>query len=356
MKRSLSPSKPSTLHHPLWSQLQPSATPSDCERELSQVIPLRRLESLTAPAGWWHRDGHLPIASLQLAATVGSAVLIETQSQSQHWMLLAHDGSATLQHANGTCNLQPSTAVMLPGQSWTLISEDSSLTAIGFDPLHLLAEARAMAPAGWAPPPAPDSPLSGVLPIPREQDTFCSSLLAAIDLLLPTIGRVCQLGDSFVESLLLEQQLYRLIAALVFPNLHSQDAAPEADSRNTDSRLNRVLDYISLHLDQPLPLSVLEAQSNYCRRSLHYAFQQRFNCSPMQWIRQQRMALALQRLQNPRPGDSVRAAASAFGYRSMGRFSIDFQRAHNCKPSAVMRGQAMAEGGSSSSNTSSLVP
>ena len=325
MQQPLSPSKPSTLHHPLWSQLQPSATPIDCKRELSRGIPLRRLESLTAPAGWWHRDGHLPIASLQLAATVGSAVLIETQSQSQHWMLLAHDGTATLQHANGTCNLQPSPAVLLPGQSWTLISEDSSsLTAIGFHPLHLLAAARAMAPAGWAPPPAPNSPLSGILPIPRGEDTSCSSLLAAINLLLPTIGRVCQLGDSFVESLLLEQQLYRLIAALMFPSLHTLDAAPEADSRHTDSRLNRVLDYISLHLDQPLPLSVLEAQSNYCRRSLHYAFQQRFNCSPMQWIRRQRMALALQRLQNPRPGESVRARAAPAATAPWGASALIF--------------------------------
>jgi AraC-like DNA-binding protein len=59
----------------------------------------------------------------------------------------------------------------------------------------------------------------------------------------------------------------------------------------------------------------------------------------MQWIRQQRMQVALQRLQNPHPRDSVAAVALSCGYRSQSRFRIDFERTFGCKPSAVLRGE-----------------
>jgi hypothetical protein len=278
---------------------------------------------------------------LHLAATVGSPFLIESFGQSDHWILLGHDGQASVEHPTGTCALGANGAVILPGQSWTLICEQSSsLTAIGFDPLRLFAAARAMAPAGWAPPSTVELSLNRVQVLPTLTDPICGTLVAAITLVLPAIGRVSQLGENFLEAFLLEQQLYRLIAALVFPTLRDSQPppTPTAATNSMDKRLDRVLDYISLHLHQPLPLSVLEENSNYCRRSLHYAFQERFRCSPMQWIRQQRMALALQRLKHANPGDTVRAVATACGYRSLGRFSIDFQRAYGCKPSAVKRG------------------
>jgi AraC-like DNA-binding protein len=154
---------------------------------------------------------------------------------------------------------------------------------------------------------------------------------------------VGSLGESFLDNFLLDQQLYRLLAALVFSSLrHPQPSPiPEPNAPSTDRRLARVLDFIVLNLDQPLSLSVLMEQSNYSRRSIHYAFKERFNCSPMQWIRQQRMTLAMQRLQEGQSGrTTVRAIAAECGYNSLGRFYVDFQRAYGCRPSVVLRGMA----------------
>jgi AraC-like DNA-binding protein len=75
----------------------------------------------------------------------------------------------------------------------------------------------------------------------------------------------------------------------------------------------------------------------YSRRALHYAFRARFDCSPMQWVRQQRLALALDRLQNPLQGESVLGVALACGYRSLSQFSVDFQKTYQRKPSEVLR-------------------
>ena len=230
---------------------------------------------------------------------------------------------------------------------------NSSITTIGFDPLILLTAARNIAPATWAPPSPGHSPLRGLLPLPTRTDGHCAALVSAISLELPAIHQIAQLGESFLEGFLLHEQLYRFIAALVFDDLCNGQPTHEKQQSNSDRRLDRLLDYITLHLAEPLPLSVLEAQSHYSRRSLHYAFQERFDCSPMQWIRRQRMELALQRLQHPAPGDTVASVAMGCGYHSQNRFRIDFERAYGWKPSTVLRGAIVVTG---SSSTSSAAP
>lgn len=342
------------LNHPLWAQLTPSRSPVDCERRLGKVLPLRRLEALNSDSSWWHRDGGLPMVSLRLLATVGSPFLLESLQQTHQWLLMVHDGTATVQHHNGACKLGVNGGVVLPSQPWTLIAEqNSSFTALGFDPLELLATARGMAPIGWSPPSPKEAHLNGFQPLPTQEDSTCGALVGTICLLLPAIHHVAQLGEHFLKTFLLHKQLYRIIAALVFADLRDGHGTVETELQKGDRRLDRVLDYITLHLAEPLPLSVLETQSNYSRRTIHYAFQQRFGCSPKQWIRQQRMALALQRLKHPQEGDSVAAVAQACGYHSLSRFSIDFQRFYGCKPSTVLRDK---EDSSISSSTTSLDP
>lgn len=337
------------LSHPLESLLKRSSTPAESQRQLSQGIPLRRLESLSSPGTWSHADGHLPAGSLELVATVGSPYLLESNGHSQPLICLGHAGHATLSLGSKVFALHPGTAVILPGHCWTLVSEQGcSVTLIAFDPLRLVTTARTMAPGGWDPPPAFDSPLNNGLSVPSDGDHQCSALVSALNLILPAFGQVGTLGATFLDAFLLEQQLYRLIAALAFPSLRESQPPPlpGAESASTDRRLERVLDFIGLHLDQPLCLAVLVEKSNYSRRSLHYAFQERFHCSPMQWIRQQRMTLALQRLQQAQPGSTtVRAIAGACGYNSLGRFYVDFQRAFGCRPSEVLRGTALGSDG-----------
>lgn len=270
-----------------------------------------------------------------------------------HRLVLVHDGQATVQQSDHCHRLEAGDGVILPGQPWTLHGQTCSITTIGFDPLILLSAARGMAPAKWVPPSPVNSPLRGLLPLPTQNDGHCAALVNAIALELPAIHHIAQLGEDVLEGLLLHEQLYRMIAALIFPELRNGHHPNEKETSTSDRRLDRLLDYITLHLADPLPLSVLEAQSHYSRRSLHYAFQERFGCSPMQWIRQQRMQLALQSLQNPQCQDTVSTVASKCGYCSLSRFRIDFERTYGCKPSAVLRD---APATTDSNSTSSLAP
>lgn len=342
-----------SLQHPLLEELQPSPDPTVSARHLDKVLPLRHLDALTSLSEWWHHDGGLPLNQLSIAASVGSPFLLECHDHHLHWLLVVHDGHAVVTQQDQSQALESGDGVILPGQSWTFRGDHCSITTIGFDPLILLTAARSLAPAQWMPPSPVHTPLRSLLPLPTRTDTTCAALVRAIGLELPTLHLIAQLGRSFLESFLIQEQLYRIIATLVFADL--RDGHPFDDSQPTtrDRRLDRLLDYITLHLSDPLPLKVLESQSNYSRRSLHYAFRDRFGCSPMQWIRQQRMQLALQSLQNPQCQDTVSTVASKCGYCSLSRFRIDFERTYGCKPSAVLRD---APATTDSNSTSSLAP
>lgn len=327
----------SSLQHPLREWLTLSAGPSDTARVLGQVLPLRRLESLAPLSEWWHMDGHSQIGSLPLAASLGSPLLVETGDHPQHWLLLLHDGVAIIHQGRYRYELHAGDALILPGLGWTLHTEDSSCSLLAFDALELLAAARRVGGPRWQAPSPRHNPLRRSRLLRGDQECPQTVLLSSLCRLLPIFTALAPLGQTLIDALMLQQQLLRLLALLVFPELGDGDAPPTAPVGTADARLESLLDYISLNLDQPLTLQMLEERSNYSRRSLHYLFQQRFGCSPMQWVRQLRMAMALERLEHPSAGDTVKGVAGECGYRSLSQFSLDFQRAHGRRPSDVLR-------------------
>ena len=98
-----------------------------------------------------------------------------------------------------------------------------------------------------------------------------------------------------------------------------------------------LIDYIRANLDQPLRLSDLEARSHYSRRSLQYGFQDRFVCSPKQWIREQRLTLALEQLQADGKRPTVKNVVIACGYLNSAHFCSDFKRLYGITPLQVSR-------------------
>lgn len=325
------------LHHPLRNWLSPSPSPAQTARVLGAAIPLRRLEPQGPTTHWWHLDGHQKVGSLPMAASVGSPFLLEAGAHPQHWLLLQHDGAASLQQGRQRQELQNGDGAILPGLPWTLHTQEASCTVVGFDAIELLAAARRLGGPRWQTPSPRQNPLRAICYLSGREDSPPAVLLGMVNRLLISWHEVARLREELIELLLLQQQLYRLLALLVFKDLRDGKGGENPPAGSSDPRLESLLDFIGLHLDQPLTLLQLEEQSNYSRRTLHYLFHQRFGCSPMQWIRQLRMAQALQRLSHPGPGDTVKGVAGECGYRSLSQFGLDFQRAHNRRPSEVLR-------------------
>lgn len=104
-----------------------------------------------------------------------------------------------------------------------------------------------------------------------------------------------------------------------------------------DHVVEDLLVYIQTHLHHPLRLRELEERSGYSRRSLQYAFQRRFGCGPMQWVKRERLQAARRELENPQPQDTVSLIGQRYGYTSLSCFSRDIHQAFGVSPSSLLR-------------------
>ena len=87
-----------------------------------------------------------------------------------------------------------------------------------------------------------------------------------------------------------------------------------------------------------LSLSDLEERSGYGRRSLQNAFNQRFGCGPMQWLRRRRLHKARQLLLEALPGNTkVQQVSLACGYISFSYFCRDYRREFGCTAAEDLR-------------------
>lgn len=101
--------------------------------------------------------------------------------------------------------------------------------------------------------------------------------------------------------------------------------------------LDTLVDYIHTNAHLNLTLTDLEEQSHYSGRRLQQLFRDRFDCTPMQYVRRQRLGNALQRLKNAQPGDTVTRIARDCGYRHMSNFTVDFRKQYGIHPSSLLR-------------------
>jgi AraC-like DNA-binding protein len=139
------------------------------------------------------------------------------------------------------------------------------------------------------------------------------------------------------DHLGVDELIYRTLALLLCPRLQTllQNSTEPRSPR--EQIFEEVVEWGRANLHQPINLSDLEKRSGYSRRNLQLAFQQRFGCGPIQWIRQQRLEQARQDLLRPEPNDTVAAVANRYGFSSLSAFSRDFRNHFGLRPSQVLR-------------------
>jgi AraC-like DNA-binding protein len=103
------------------------------------------------------------------------------------------------------------------------------------------------------------------------------------------------------------------------------------------SALDNLVDWIRESGQINITLTDLQNQSHYSSRQLQSMFRNTFDCTPMEFVRKQRLSKALERLEHPKEGDSVTKIARDFGYRHVSNFSTDFQKEFGFPPSRVLR-------------------
>jgi AraC-like DNA-binding protein len=132
----------------------------------------------------------------------------------------------------------------------------------------------------------------------------------------------------------MDDVLYRAFAILLAPELFG--AQIEAGIEHADYRLEPVCNYILINLERPLRLTDLERISGMSRRSLQYAFMKKFACTPMQWVRRERLSLAYKKLSNAAEGATVTAIALSCGFENLSMFSENFKKRFGKLPRQVL--------------------
>ncbi len=168
----------------------------------------------------------------------------------------------------------------------------------------------------------------------RELDLRCGREL------YPALQRLCALVDATAsdphcaELLGLEDVFYRWIAI----SLDCQDADKRSlrnDAPDT-RRLDVVCDLIRSIPEHPITLTEMERISGMSARALQYAFKARFDCSPMEWQRQERIQAARKLLISAGPNETITSIAYSLGYSSSAAFATQYKHYFGESPSATL--------------------
>lgn len=138
--------------------------------------------------------------------------------------------------------------------------------------------------------------------------------------------------EGLALTLGLNDMFYRWMAGIM---LAQKGPVPEA-RRTTASSLDLVCGLVRHSVERPLTLTEMELASGLSARALQYAFKARFNCSPMEWQRRERMLDARQRLLSMGDSETITQVAHAMGFSSSAAFATRYKQQFGETPSQTL--------------------
>lgn len=326
-----------SLANPFRERLALIENINDSRSLMRLVLPVEEMESKDSGSYWWHYGFSCSLGSIRMVAMLLPPATMVVSEQDELCMFLGYAGEQSFYQGSRTLLCHADGCLMLAGEPYSSVNTLASSVAWRLRPEQLLHTAKAMA---------------GVSQIPlqwrqslrqsqqwRLRDSSLAPLQVMLRRVIDMANQVVGYSQSLVDQLQLDDQIYRVMAAMLLPELREESPLDRLTQREQQGRdsFDELTDYIKENLSEPLNLTMLETRIHYSRRALQYAFKERLGCTATQWIRNQRLDLARKRLQNPVADETVASIASACGYRSMNLFSLDFQQRFHVKPSHLLR-------------------
>jgi len=283
-----------------------------------------------------NQSGFVRLGDLTLLSTWGSGINGEVEQKCEAQLVLPYVAGINTFTIEGQTYTFRSSCLFIPAAQVKIkvVNTMCSGVVISFPPDSLLPVAHAMAGPGFDPLTLRTA-LERPAVLSRRADPRTDRLH---NLLMETMAyteRCLVTGGAINPMLRLDDLICRLVVMLLVPDL--LDAASAVGPISEPFLHQQLVDWLLAHLDQPISLSELEQRSSYGRRTLQYAFKQRFGCGPMQWLRQQRLAKARVLLEQPGSSGGLAQVSQACGYLSLGSFSRDFLARYGERPSQVQR-------------------
>lgn len=319
------------------------------KQELGQAFGFSAIRSGGPAAAAAHQLSLGWIGPHRLAAWLGTAVVISAERPPPLTLYLLRGGWLEWEDDGQRRSLQPGSLLLVGDSAYTLRSGVCAVVVIALDRDRLEQQLRGLAPLGLA-----ADPLRQLLARPlllEPEAAPCGGLVQAFSSLMDLYERLELQDPRLVVLLEIDRLLERLIAALLLTAAFGGEALEQAASTalkaDREAAFEALLGRIRSHLAEPLDLGMLAAWAQCPPRRLQAIFQERLACTPMQWLRAERLRRARQLLERGAAGDTVAAIARRCGYPSAAHFSEDFRRQFGCTPSLLLRAarEAPREGG-----------
>lgn len=273
----------------------------------------------------------LSIGSMRLASVAHTGFQLDVADSPDLLFMFPFDGILQVRSAGQSLvAMADAHGVLLPGQAFRANAAAGSTMLVSVDAAGLEATARQMLGL------VADDPLG--LPIQRP---------ALIDLdhsgipFGPILRHLCASidvvsGRSYLLRLQgLDEALMRNFVLMLAGDRLALDAGASATVARHP--LDKVCQYILTHLHGRITVNELAQAGAMSERALQYAFRDRFQCTPMQWVKHQRLLEARRLLRQADDRESVARIALACGFVNLGAFAVEYRRTFGERPSETLR-------------------
>jgi AraC-like DNA-binding protein len=135
----------------------------------------------------------------------------------------------------------------------------------------------------------------------------------------------------------------RVLALLLDMLGAASDSVNDAQG-NLGQECQRALDFIHTCYADPLSLTDIASAAGTSPRMLQLKFQRDFGRTPIDVLRQVRLAAVRSRLKEPGQSSGITRLALECGFAHLGRFAIAYRQTYGELPSQTARGTAMSDG------------
>lgn len=242
-------------------------------------------------------------------------------------------GNLVYQHDGHCTTARPGDLLLCPNNGGLLTTDLCSAIVVQFEQKHLLRTIAVLMGYEQVP-----MDLSQAHVLPTSCSSACSRPGGLMRELCAFIDRLLEVNELLPVVMGLEEQFYRSLALeWLHSNGHLDDLRRRRHQPNREAFLDDLVDFIMANLDRRITLTDLEEQSHYSGRQLQYMFRCKFDCTPLQFVRRQRLKMAMTRLEQAQPNETITQIARDLGYRNPSLFSADFFRQFGAYPSLVLR-------------------
>ena len=333
------------LHPFAWGAQAPVLSNEGLAEALAEPLGIQTIAPRGPGGASSHQLSLNRIGPHRLAAWVGTAIELQAGSEAPITLYLLRGGWLEWQAAEGMKPLAPGWLLLSGGGSYRLRSGICAVVAIGLNRGRLALQLSQLSGE-----PLDERATANLLRRPLllgPSGAPCGALVQALGCLLDLYERLELQDPRLVARLELDQLLERLVATLLLTAAFGRQglalSGAEAATARQDEAFEALLARIRSRLADPIDLATLATWAGCSARTLQVLFRQRLSCTPIQWLRRERLQLAQRLLLQAQPGESVASIARRCGYTAASHFSEDFRRQFGRTPSQVLRGAKAAQ-------------